>query len=115
MNNKDAIKRLKEVIEDCTSGEDEPYREAFGMGILALEKQLNGGWISVKDRLPEIKDDSVLVYFKHGSMDMVHIEEYFDDITNGLDENGNQLYTKWYISQGVVAWMPLPEEYEETK
>ena len=40
---------------------------------------------------------------------MVHIQDYFDDITAGLDENGNQLYTKRYIEMGITHWMYLPE------
>ncbi len=67
-------------------------------------------WISVKDRIPESKDDGVLVYFSEtGGIETVHIQDYFDDITNGLDKDGKQLYTKWYLSQQVTHWMPLPE------
>lgn len=74
-------------------------------------------WISVKNRLPELKDDSVLAYFgapdysgycSYG-IDMVHIEEYFKDIQDGLDQDGNQLYSKWYVSAGLTHWQPLPE------
>lgn len=69
-----------------------------------------GEWIKCEDRLPELKDDGVLVYWpKIGSVETVHIEDYFKDITNGLDADGNQLYTKWYLSQGVTHWMPLPQ------
>jgi hypothetical protein len=67
-------------------------------------------WIKCSDRLPELEDNSVLVYFKElDSIDMVHIEDYFRDITAGLDKSGNQIYTKWYLTQGVSHWMPLPE------
>ena len=67
-------------------------------------------WISVKEKLPESKDDSVIVYFaRNRTIGMVHIQDYFDDITNGIGKNFNQLYTKWYISQGVTHWMSLPE------
>ena len=67
-------------------------------------------WVCVNDKLPEIKDDSVLAYFsENGGIDMVHIEDYFADITAGISESGEQLYTKWYLSQGVTHWMPLPE------
>jgi len=66
-------------------------------------------WISVEDRLPELRDDSVLGYFsENGGIDMIHIEDYFEDITAGVNCEGVQMYTKWYISQGVTHWMPLP-------
>lgn len=70
-------------------------------------------WISVEDSLPEIRDDSVLAYFSNGAIDMVHIEDNFKDITAGLNEDGSQKYTKWYISQGITHWMPLPEPPQE--
>lgn len=67
-------------------------------------------WISTKDRLPELVDDNVLVYFsKMGTIDLVYIEDYFKDMNNGFDEKGNQLYAKWYKIQGVTHWMKLPE------
>lgn len=66
-------------------------------------------WISVDDELPDSCDDSVLVYFAETkSIETVHIQDYFDDITNGKDDDGNQRYTKWYMSQNVTHWMPLP-------
>lgn len=76
-------------------------------------------WIKCSDRIPESEDNAVLVCslsgttdgkgFPAGGFDMVHIQDYFDDITNGLDEAGNQLYTKWYLSQGITHWMPFPK------
>lgn len=68
-----------------------------------------GEWISVNERLPELKDDGVLVFFPNGAIETVHIQDYFDDITAGVDDFGVQMYTKWYITQGVTHWMPLPE------
>ena len=66
-------------------------------------------WISVVDSLPESVDDSVLVYFSEtGSIETVHIWDYFNDITAGCDSEGNQLDTKWYKSQNVTHWMRLP-------
>lgn len=67
-------------------------------------------WVKCDDRLPELRDDSVLVYFSDNkSIGMVHIEDYFEDITAGRDEQGELKYTKWYLSQGVTHWMELPE------
>lgn len=81
--------------------------EAFRQAVIAdfVSKQ----WISVEDALPELEDDSVIAYFSNnGSIEMVHIQDSFKDITNGFDDEGNQLYTKWYLSQSITHWMPLP-------
>jgi hypothetical protein len=70
-------------------------------------------WIKCSDRIPEIRDDSVLVYFAdNDSIDMVHIHDYFKDITAGKID-GVQQYTKWYKSQKVTHWMELPDRPEE--
>jgi len=76
-------------------------------------------WISVNESLPEIVDASCLVCsvygsedgkgFPKGGYDCVYIPDYFDDITAGFDEDGNQIYTKWYLRQGVTHWMPYPQ------
>jgi hypothetical protein len=70
----------------------------------------SSGWVSVEDRLPESKDDGVLVHFENGSIETVHIQDYFDDITAGLDDDGNQMYAKWYNSHNprVTHWQALP-------
>ncbi len=67
-------------------------------------------WISVKDELPEVKDDSVLVHFSNGSIETVHLE-WFDDITCGLDEDGKQLHCKRFYNHdpAFIHWMPLPK------
>tara|TARA_R110002153_G_scaffold169071_1_gene321879 strand:- start:1877 stop:2170 length:294 start_codon:yes stop_codon:yes gene_type:complete len=79
-------------------------------------KMTMNDWINVEDRLPEVKDGSALGYFSNiGSVEMIHIEDYFQDITDGFDENGKQLYTKWYLNQTITHWMPLPEPPKELK
>ena len=79
------------------------------------------GWIKCSERLPESRDELVLVCsttgadgspnygFPKGGYDMVHIQDYFDDVTDGLDEDGNQKYTKMYLSAGITHWMEYPE------
>ena len=82
-------------------------------GFSIIEEFNTNKWINVKDELPKLSDRSVLAYFsENGGIDMVHVEDYFGYITNGLDEDNNQLYTKWYLSQGVTYWMELPEPPE---
>ena len=67
-------------------------------------------WINCKDRLPEIRDASVLVYFfDTESIETVHIEDYFKDISCGRDSDGSKLCTKWYLYKNVTHWMELPE------
>jgi len=65
-------------------------------------------WISVKDRLPEAGDYSVMALWSDGGVDMVHVDQYFADITNGVDDDGKQLYTKWYLTVGITHWMRFP-------
>ena len=101
MNDKEAIKRLKEVIEDCTSGEDEPYKEAFGMAILALEEKLSGGWIPVSERLPEIDDYYLTTWQGYHSIEPV--------------TRFNRFSCGRFAVDGIKAWQPLPEPYKEVE
>ena len=76
----------------------------------ALNARAGGdGWIAVTDRLPEIGDYSVLAYFSnYESVDMIHVEEHFSPITDGLADDGTQLYTIWAKECGITHWQPLP-------
>ncbi len=68
-------------------------------------------WVNCSDRLPLLSDRGILVYFSEtGSKETVHVEDYFKDITAGIDADGNQLYTKWYKTQKVTHWMELPDD-----
>jgi hypothetical protein len=71
-----------------------------------------GNFIHCENRFvinhPTLEDNCVLVYFEDDAIDMVHIEDFFRDITAGI-VNGKQTYTKRYISEGVTHWMCLPE------
>ena len=71
-------------------------------------------WIELNtgnDTLPELRDNSVLAHFENGSIETVHIEDMFKDITDGLDEKGQQQYTKWYLNHEpkLTHWMELPK------
>lgn len=75
-------------------------------------------WIKCSEQLPDLIDDLCLVYsatggeqygFPVGGYDCVHVQDYFGDITNGVSANGEQLYTKRYIHQGITHWMPYPK------
>ncbi len=68
-------------------------------------------WVKCEDALPFLGDYSILAHFENGSIETVHVEDYFKDITAGLDWNENQLYTKWYLHSdpAVTHWMYLPD------
>ena len=75
--------------------------------------EITTGWVRVEDSIPMLGDYSVIAYFYHGGMDMVHVEDYFKDMAAGHDEQGNQLYTKWYIEKGVTHWYLMPLNPQE--
>lgn len=68
-------------------------------------------WVDIKERQPELKDESVLVHFETGSIETVHIEDWFRAIGNGADAEGNVIWTQWYLiaKPTITHWMPLPE------
>jgi hypothetical protein len=96
---------LKECENTDCGHHDNWYVLELKAKLKALQEST--AWVPVSEGLPELKDDSVFVYFSHGGMDMVHIEDYFNDITNGF-VYGVQTYTKWYLTQNVTHWQPLP-------
>ena len=66
-------------------------------------------WNECADELPALHDGGILVYFAaNDAVDLVNCEDYFREITAGLDENGNQKWTRWYLSQGVTHWALVP-------
>ncbi len=68
-------------------------------------------WIDVNKKQPELKDDSILAHFETGSIETVHIEDWFKPITSGHDEINGYTTTQWYLvaSPTITHWMPLPE------
>lgn len=58
MTENEAIKELKEAIDCCTSGEDEHFKEALGMGILALEEIQYYRAIGTVEELKALKEKS---------------------------------------------------------
>ena len=72
-------------------------------------KSRTAGWVMCADSLPELGDYSVLCYFAEtDAVEMVHVEDYFRDITAGIGEDGEQLWTKWYLSVGITHWHEMP-------
>ena len=69
-----------------------------------------GEWIKCTDREPHLSDRSVLMHFANGSIETVHVEDFFKPITNGV-RDGVQQYTKWFINHDPACthWMELPD------
>ena len=88
----------------------EAFRREAEAAWKAAKERYEPRWISCEDRLPKDGDYSVMAFWNHGGMDMIHVQDYFQDITAGIDDDGNQLYVKRYLSHGVTHWMPLPDE-----
>jgi hypothetical protein len=67
-------------------------------------------WVDIHEQEPELRDDSVLMHFENGSIETVHIEDFFKPIGDGVI-NGVQLYTKWWMKHepACTHWMTLPE------
>lgn len=97
-----AISWLEKRLEQRpTPGE----RVVFSMALSALRTQQEkkpGGWISVKDRLPE--DGETVLTFKNGITEV----QVYEKKRNGWIR-GN-----WFWSMATVShWMPMPEPPEE--
>ncbi len=70
-------------------------------------------WISVKDRLPETRDE-VLVFLANGHITIAsyndHILPFFDEpIGWGVDP---KRFVFYFCGDDVIAWQPLPEPYK---
>lgn len=70
------------------------------MAFIQTEQQ----WIPVNKKIPE-EDVAVLVTDDAGGMTTVDVDRC------GKYENRDERF--WYYSQNVIAWMPLPEPYQE--
>lgn len=67
-------------------------------------------WISVKDRLPNA-DKEVLVWYRGQSFN----RDYFSYEIGELDDQGQFWIEGDVRAMEVLAWMPLPEPYKESK
>lgn len=91
-----AIFDLQDIQTDVVYKITQQEKESVQLAMDILQKQLNNGWISVEDRLPE-KSDYYLVYC--GDYDGVRIIRF------------ERLKTKvkWISKSNVTHWQPLPE------
>jgi len=99
--------KLTEVIDNSEFVHDAPIETLEAVKVFI---EHYSEWVRVDDKLPEIKDDSVLVHFSNGSIETVHLD-WFDSVTCGIGENGEQLYCKAFENHdpAFTHWMQLPE------
>jgi hypothetical protein len=69
-----------------------------------------GEWVDINDAIPASEDTMVIVAFSNGGVEMVHIQDYFDDVPNGVVD-GVQQYTKLYLNHDPEFdyWMRAPD------
>ena len=69
-------------------------------------------WNACEDELPAVFDGPILCYFPEtDSIETVNCEFFFKEITNGLDEQGNKKWTRWYLhhTPRISHWSLCPE------
>jgi hypothetical protein len=80
------------------------------MCIEALEKQLNGGWISVSEGLPEKSDVYLATFLEEGKRCVERF--YYSDFM------GWMMPVAWQDEgriENIIAWQPLPPAYKEVE
>lgn len=114
MTNQEAINIIKTAIAQVEWDYPMECAAALDKAIEALEKREapdNGGWISVKDRLPE-ESKNVLVYCKGGYMSSVSFSHMWKAF-NHFDSQGDPTEGDNHCFLDVTHWMPMPEPPEE--
>lgn len=104
----EVLKEIKYYTEDLPPYSPDEVAEALEMAIKALDQR----WIPVSERLPEFTADykvTVGINYDGGGM--------FPEVRIALY---NKVYKCWVVHESdraivgdVIAWMPLPDPYEE--
>jgi hypothetical protein len=122
----EALKMDNELMQfDPNTGEDYPIElqneinqdiyKANLVAISALEKQLNGGWIPVSERLPNNCGLGVLLTIENKFQQRKVIQGFTGYMEKGkLEFHTNDKTTNLEIWK-VIAWRPLPEPYKEVE
>ena len=111
MTIEEAIKTIELAIAEVEWVYPIDYAAAFDVAISALRAQQEkpfGGWISVKDRLPEAGGYVVCIAKRNPF-------SRFMPMVARIEKNGwvNPI-TEQYISE-VTHWMPLPDPHKEER
>ena len=65
-------------------------------------------WISVKDRLPDATEATVLIWIKEGKADGIEISDCCH-IGYWVKNSKEFCDMDWNVVSGITHWMPLPE------
>lgn len=91
------------AVNDCIRLEN--FLQFFKEKLQSAE-EYKGGWISVKDRLPEVHQKVLITYQSKRAV--------------GVNIGYISIYDrKWHYNRGdlvgskIIAWMPLPEPYQK--
>lgn len=103
------LKCSEEILEFYYA---ESFIKACDMAIQALEKQINGSWISVNDRLPEEAYGCLVTVMDCDPYLMKDYENIYPEPV-GWDGKSWNNSDGHEISFEVLAWMPLPDPYKE--
>lgn len=79
----------------------------------AREKQINGSWISISDRLPEEAYGCLVTVMDCDPYLMKDYENIYPEFVGWDGKSWNNSDGK-EIPFEVLAWMPLPEPYKES-
>lgn len=108
----DLIKR-EDAINAVTEALYDPYDTFCAFKALNDLPSAEPRWIPVTERLPEIKDhhasDACLVCLKFGGVTFAELQEnIFGQIGWDIERED-----EYHWPRKVIAWMPLPEPYQE--
>lgn len=101
MTNKEVREVLQEQIDKYGQEYDEKGIEALNVVIKVLEQTR---WIPCSERMPDI-NIHVLAQFVMGGMAECYYAHNWWHIVGGFRISGDE----------VIAWMPLPQPYRESK
>ena len=108
MDRRTAIEWLEQIKHHIRGGDEEfdrQRKESIDMAITDMKicEANNAGWISVKDRLPEV--GKVVLAFGTRSATTCQFQ--------GITNKNNLWWWKGHTIKKVTHWMPLPEPPKE--
>lgn len=105
------VKQCMEIINQLAEEHKDDIQTIDVSELLGESEQVNDGWISVEDKLPELTEGTEC--FKQSKCCLTTLRWWDGDMTESVG---------WYNQSGVwnedsknckvVAWMPLPPKYQ---